>query len=136
MSNSLDPEQSRHFVGHDLDPNALQSLSSDDTRSDCHGAALWATSLLFVLTISCVNVYQTQTKIQLANLKQKHSVLSCNQTSQLAQKIKLIYKTRKRFNLELSPRRLVCVILIRNKWIFHKSHAFVGLNNCFDAMSQ
>ena len=106
------------FFGPDLDSTALQRLSVDDTSSGCHGAALWATSLLFVLTISCVNVYQTQTKIQLANLKQKHSVLSCNQTSQLAQKIKLIYKTRKRLNLELSPRRLVCVILIQNKSIF------------------
>ena len=122
MSNSLDQDQDRRFVGPDQDSNVLQRLSADYTslvgKNGCHGAALWATSLLFVLTISCVNVYQTQTKIQLANLKQKHSVLSCNQTSQLAHKIKLIYKTRKRLNLEFSPRRLVCVILIQNKCIF------------------
>ena len=31
MSNSLDPDQARHFVGPDLDPNCLQMLSADDT---------------------------------------------------------------------------------------------------------
>ena len=31
MSNSLDPDQARHLVGPDLDPNCLQSLSADDT---------------------------------------------------------------------------------------------------------
>ena len=31
MSNSLDPDQARHFVGPDLGPNCLQSLSADDT---------------------------------------------------------------------------------------------------------
>ena len=31
MSNSLDPDQARHFVGTDLGPNCLQSLSADDT---------------------------------------------------------------------------------------------------------
>ena len=32
VSNSLDPDQARHFVGPDLGPNSLQSLSSaDDT---------------------------------------------------------------------------------------------------------
>ena len=30
MSNSLDPEQSRHFVGPDLGPNCLQRLSADN----------------------------------------------------------------------------------------------------------
>ena len=30
MSNSLDPDQDRHFVGPDLDPNCLQRLSADD----------------------------------------------------------------------------------------------------------
>ena len=32
MSNSLGPDQVRHFVGPDLDPNCLQKLSADDTR--------------------------------------------------------------------------------------------------------
>ena len=32
MSNSLDPDQARHFVGSDLGPNCLQRLSADDTR--------------------------------------------------------------------------------------------------------
>ena len=31
MSNSFDPDQARHFVGPDLDPNCLQRLSADDT---------------------------------------------------------------------------------------------------------
>ena len=28
--NSSDPDQDRHFVGPDLDPNCLQSLSADN----------------------------------------------------------------------------------------------------------
>ena len=32
MSNSLDLDQVRHFVGPDLGPNCLQRLSADDTR--------------------------------------------------------------------------------------------------------
>ena len=31
MSNSLDPDQARQFVGPDLDPNCLQGSSADDT---------------------------------------------------------------------------------------------------------
>ena len=31
MSNSLDPDQARNFVGPGLGPNCLQSLSADDT---------------------------------------------------------------------------------------------------------
>ena len=30
MSNSLNPDQARHFVGPDLGPNGLQRLSADD----------------------------------------------------------------------------------------------------------
>ena len=32
MSNSLDPDQARHYVGPDLGPNCLQKLSANDTR--------------------------------------------------------------------------------------------------------
>ena len=32
MTNRLDPDQARHFVGPDLGPNCLQDLSADDTR--------------------------------------------------------------------------------------------------------
>ena len=32
VSNSLDPDQARHFVGPDLCPNCLQRLSADDTN--------------------------------------------------------------------------------------------------------
>ena len=31
MSNSLDPDQARQFIGPDLGPNCLQRLSADDT---------------------------------------------------------------------------------------------------------
>ena len=31
MSNSLDPDQARRFVGPDLGPNCLTKLSADDT---------------------------------------------------------------------------------------------------------
>ena len=31
VSNSLDPDQARHFVGPDLGPNSLQRLTADDT---------------------------------------------------------------------------------------------------------
>ena len=31
MSNSLDPDQAQHFVGLDLGPNCLQSLSAEET---------------------------------------------------------------------------------------------------------
>ena len=31
VSNSLDPDQARHFVGPDLDPYCLQRLSAEDT---------------------------------------------------------------------------------------------------------
>ena len=33
MSNSLDPNQAIHFVGHVLGPNDLQRLSADDTST-------------------------------------------------------------------------------------------------------
>ena len=32
MSNSLNPDQARHFVGPDLGPNCLHRLSEDDTQ--------------------------------------------------------------------------------------------------------
>ena len=34
MSNSLDPDQARHFVGPDLGLNCLQGLSADNKMSD------------------------------------------------------------------------------------------------------
>ena len=37
MSNSLDPDQARHFVRPDLDPNFLQRLSADDKSQDYSG---------------------------------------------------------------------------------------------------
>ena len=44
MSNSLDPDQARRFVGPDLGPNCLPRLSADDTGrqrvKDCKIAEL------------------------------------------------------------------------------------------------
>ena len=34
MSNSLDPDQARHFVRPDLGPNCLQRLLADDSGSE------------------------------------------------------------------------------------------------------
>ena len=34
VSNSLDPDQARHFVGPDLGPNCLRKVSADD-KSRC-----------------------------------------------------------------------------------------------------
>ena len=36
MSNSLDPDQARRFVGPDLGLNCLQRLSADDTSFKAH----------------------------------------------------------------------------------------------------
>ena len=36
VSNSLDPDQNRHFVGPDLDANCLQTLSADDTSKQSY----------------------------------------------------------------------------------------------------
>ena len=35
VSNRLDPDQARHFVGHDLGPNCLKRFSADDTSRQC-----------------------------------------------------------------------------------------------------
>ena len=37
VANSLDPDQSRHFVGPDLGPNCLHRLSVDDTIGKDYG---------------------------------------------------------------------------------------------------
>ena len=34
VSNSLDPDQARHYVGPDLDPKCLQRLSADDKHEN------------------------------------------------------------------------------------------------------
>ena len=37
VSNSLDPDQARHYVGPDLGPSCLQRLSADDKS----GQEIW-----------------------------------------------------------------------------------------------
>ena len=43
VSNSLDPDQARYFVGPDLGPKCLQKLSADDTSKwfSFLSASLW-----------------------------------------------------------------------------------------------
>ena len=53
VSNSLDPDQARHFVGPDLGPNYLQRLSADDTSrqrggKDVDKPAYWL-SLIYTI---------------------------------------------------------------------------------------
>ena len=48
VSNDMDPDQDRHFVGLDLGPNCLQRLSADDKVATCkegwnHYKAAWTT---------------------------------------------------------------------------------------------
>ena len=40
VSNSLDPDQTRHFVGPDLGPNCLQRLSADATNRQSYKISL------------------------------------------------------------------------------------------------
>ena len=40
MSNSLDPDQARHFVGPDLGPNCLQSFSTDEVGKELNDGNL------------------------------------------------------------------------------------------------
>ena len=55
VSNSLDPDQARHFVGPDLDPKCLQSLSADDTsrqRITCKNIFHLISNHAFIFTFS------------------------------------------------------------------------------------
>ena len=55
MSNSLDPDQARLFVGPDLGPNCWQRLSADDTgtlRVNSHGALLSAAVMIGPLRVN------------------------------------------------------------------------------------
>ena len=55
VSNSLDPDQARHFVRPDLGPNCLQRLSADDTsrlrvNASSQNSFLGGRYLTFILT--------------------------------------------------------------------------------------
>ena len=61
VSNSLDPDQARLFVGPDLDPSCSKALSADGTSrlriNPCPGEQIkMAHSLLFLNKFSCVFV--------------------------------------------------------------------------------
>ena len=54
MSNSLDLDQARHFVGPDLGPNCLQRLSADDT---CRQSVLHSHSCMQHMYLVGLQVY-------------------------------------------------------------------------------
>ena len=56
MSNSLDPDQARRFVGPDLGPNCLPRLSADDTvrqRLQQYFVCMKIEHRLFFFKLSC-----------------------------------------------------------------------------------
>ena len=55
MSNSLDQDQVRHFVGPDLGPNCLQRLSADDT---CRQSVLHSQSCMQHMYLVGLQVYR------------------------------------------------------------------------------
>ena len=54
MSNSLDQDQARHFVGPDLSPNCLQRLSAEDT---CRQSVLHSHSCMQHMYLVGLQVY-------------------------------------------------------------------------------
>ena len=49
VSNSLDPDQARRFVGPDLGPNCLQRLSAEDTSSQkFQDLIIWSCIITFL----------------------------------------------------------------------------------------
>ena len=54
MSNSLDPDQARHFVGPDLGPTCLQRLLADDAcRQRVNGVLSPESCYVLILTTVC-----------------------------------------------------------------------------------
>ena len=54
MSNSLDPDQARHFVGPDLGPTCLQRLLADDAcRQRVNGVLSPESCCVLILTTVC-----------------------------------------------------------------------------------
>ena len=54
MSNSLDLDQARHFVGPELGPNCLQRLTADDT---CRQSVLHSHSCMQHMYLVGLQVY-------------------------------------------------------------------------------
>ena len=50
VSNSLDPDQTRHFIGPDLGPNCLQRLSADNKSCPWRAKSLIQNNLLILLS--------------------------------------------------------------------------------------
>ena len=63
MSNSLDPDQARRFVGPDLGPNCLQRLSTEDTG--CR-----ETVMVTLMQMMC-NVYQRLVGVKQGSVKRQ-----------------------------------------------------------------
>ena len=60
VSNSLDPDQARHFVRPDLGPNCLQTLSADDQKMTLVGKELKVhdSSLILINNIYFLNFFK------------------------------------------------------------------------------
>ena len=57
VSNSLDPDQDRHYVGPDLGPNCLQRLSADDkwplARKELRVVCIWFKQHYYMDCLKC-----------------------------------------------------------------------------------
>ena len=71
MSNSLDPDQARRFVGPDLGPNCLPRLSADDTDRQRFKAAKTSCAIAQLI---CVSVF-AYAKSRFTHMTQ---LISCN----------------------------------------------------------
>ena len=80
VSNSLDPNQARRFVGPDLKPNCLQRLSADDKKTPLAGKELspvrFSYILAFFLKLSKINLMLYVKSIDLHQLEHPHSLIS------------------------------------------------------------
>ena len=56
MSNSLDPDQARHFVGPDLGPNCLQWLSADNTICNVVGNDFFESKIVIIFLPISLNI--------------------------------------------------------------------------------
>ena len=55
MSNSLDPDQARHFVGPDQVPNCLQRLSADNVSKELNTKQLVDTTFWLKLWLKVIS---------------------------------------------------------------------------------
>ena len=71
MSNSLDPDQARHFVGPDLEPNCLQRVTADDTSRQRVNVILSPPDILLSISNRLSTFYRQENCLILPYLLQK-----------------------------------------------------------------